>query len=144
MIGNMLCGIITNVVFTLFKLLFEILKLSHHWVEMLKERIYEQTFILSVGARKEDTSARRAWEKLRGKNAKYFAYWYEFYYIKSMHKCVHILLTDNKQMKNQKKLFLLYFTCHPRCLYLCICPSNFIQYLLVKLYIHVYHLNITI
>ena len=73
MIGDLLCGIITNVVFTLFKLLLEILKLSRHWVEMLKERIYEQTFILSVGARKEDTSARRAWEKLRGKNAKYFA-----------------------------------------------------------------------
>ena len=67
------CSMTINAVFILFKLFFEILKFSCHWKEMLREGIYEQTFILYLGARKEDTSARRAWEKLRGKNAKYFA-----------------------------------------------------------------------
>ena len=107
-------------VFILFKLLFEILKLSYHWEEMLKERIYEETFVVSSrGASRRYVSSSSRNYVVRMPKLFCLVVWILLHQVNA---CVHILL--NKQMKHTKKL-LLYFTCHPGCLYLCIfCPSK--------------------
>ena len=59
-----------------------------------------------------------------------------------MHKCVHILLTDNKQMKSQRSFFI---SPAIRDVFICVSAlQNFIQYLSVILSIHCYDFYISI
>ena len=101
----------------IFQLLFKIFKTILP-SNAKRKYMYEKTFIVYRCKKK---IRQLELKKLRGKNAKSFCL-VVWILLHQVNACVHILL--NKQMKHTKKL-LLYFTCHPGCLYLCIfCPSK--------------------
>ena len=143
MIWYLFCSVTINAVFILFKLFYEILKFSYHWKEMLKEGIYEQTFILYLGARKEDTSARRAWENYVVRMQNILLSGMNFI---TSSQCTNGY-TSYSQITNKWNTKSFFYFISPAILGVFICVSalqNFIQYILVKLSIYVYELDISV
>ena len=104
---------------------------SNHLTTTLKERIYEETFVVSSrGASRRYVSSSSRNYVVRMQNILLSGM---NFIISSQCMCTH----PTEQTNETHKKLLLYFTCHLGCLYLYICPSKTSFNILKKLSIYV-------